>query len=120
MSEFIVKEINKDYAKYLVFSVTADSPLLHLQEIKKHIHLPNVNVIFDQLLQTGNVDNRFLTLSFENNDFNFSTAKHIKNDKVDIETKTEIANFLRQNSLILKYSILLSTQKELIEKGGIL
>ncbi|MDR2047195.1 MAG: type II toxin-antitoxin system RnlB family antitoxin [Clostridiales bacterium] len=120
MDEFIVKQINKNCAKYLVFGTSVESPLFLLDEIARRVsHESGTKVIFDQLLQTGNGDNRFLEISIDNGKFDLSTVKHIDSMTVDNEVKVEIAEFLRTNESILKYSILLTSQKEVIANGGV-
>ena len=53
MEDFIIKKIDKSYAKYLIFGITANSPLFCLDEIEKSINLSKGDIIvFDQLLQT--------------------------------------------------------------------
>ncbi len=118
MKSFIIKQIDKDYAKYLIFGITVESPLFQLFEICEDITISDGDsVIFDQLLQTGNAANRFLTLSFSNGEFDFGSAKNIDLNIVDAEVKTFACNFLRENIDILKYSILLSEQKDAILSG---
>lgn len=117
--DFIVKEINKEYAKFLIVGISVNSPLFLLQEIKEQINLRKGDVIlFDQLMQTGDADNRFLSVTFGSEEFDLSTAKHRERSVVDDETKSIIADFLRENLMVLKYSILLTQQKEVILHGG--
>ena len=118
MKNFIIKQIDKTYAKYLIFGTTVDSPLFQLFDICKDITISDGDcVIFDQLLQTGNAANRFLTLSFSNGEFDFGSAKNIDLNIVDSEIKTFACDFLRENIHVLKYSILLSEQKDVILSG---
>jgi len=119
--EFVIQKINKNYAKYLVFGISAESPLFLLNEIKGQLSLKQGEIVlFDQLLQTGNSDNRFLLLTFDGKDFDLSTIKHIDLSIVEDDVKVLVANFLRNNTALLKYSILLAQQKELLLKGGTL
>lgn len=119
MDAFIIKQIDKKYAKYLIFGTTVESPLFQLQEIKKAINIMNGDkIIFDQLLQTGNADNRFLIMSFLNDNFDYGTAKNIDTKTIDIDIRSFGCSYLRSNTLLLKYSILLSEQKEIILNGG--
>lgn len=117
--DFIIREINKKYAKFLIFGVSAESPLFFLQEIKKQLN-PNKGdiIVFDQLLQVGDTEDRFLSLTFGDVDFDLSTVTHLENTVVDDETRSIIADYLRKNTLLLKYSVLLSQQKEVILRGG--
>ena len=119
MQDFIIRQINKEYAKYLVFGTTVESPLFQLFEIQNSINILNgEKIIFDQLLQTGNADNRFLIMTFYEGNFDYSSAQNIDAENIENDVKALGCNFLRENSLILKYSILLSDQKEHILNGG--
>lgn len=119
MQDFIIRQINKEYAKYLVFGTTVESPLFQLFEIQNSINILNgEKIIFDQLLQTGNADNRFLIMTFYEGNFDYSSAQNIDVQNIENDVKAFGCNFLRENSLVLKYSILLSDQKEYILNGG--
>lgn len=119
--DLIIREINKKYAKFLVFGTSADTPLFFLQEIGDQTRLSKGDaVLFDQLLQTGDADNRFLIIKFGDNDFDLSTISHLDREKIDLETKEIVASFLRSNPLVLRYSILPEQQKETILDGGII
>ena len=119
MQDFIIRQINKEYAKYLVFGTTVESPLFQLFEIQNRINILNgEKIIFDQLLQTGTADNRFLIMTFYEGNFDYSSAQNIDAKNIENDVKALSCNFLRENSLILKYSILLSDQKEHILNGG--
>ncbi len=120
MNDVVVKKIDDEKFDYLVFSLTSESPLFQLAFIKETLaNTGRINVLFDQLLQTGDSSNRFLSVAFEN-DFDFITAKQINCNEIDKSIKMIIAEYLRQNILILRYSILLSQQKEIIKNGGII
>lgn len=119
MDGVIIKKLKCNFAQYLVFSISSDSPMFYLEEIKEQMILSEGDVvIFDQLLQTGNSDNRFLAMTFSNGVFDFSSIHHLDKDNVAIEVKNEVSNYLRNNTLLLKYSILLGKQKEIILNGG--
>ena len=118
MKNYIIKEINKDDAKYLVFGTSVESPLYNLEEIKKEIQCLNgERIIIDQLLQTGNGENRFIVLSYSNGDFDLNSI-HISSNKNTCSCiKSFGCDFLRNHLSILEYSILLSEQKEAIING---
>ena len=121
MNDFIIKQIHKDYAKYLVFGTSVESPIFLLDEIKKQLCIEEgENVLFDQLLQTGNAGNRFLAITINNDNFDFGSVRHIDTAMVDEEVRAEIVKFLRANETILKYSILMASQKEIVVRGGII
>ena len=121
MSGIIIEKLNNKFAKYLVFSTTTESPLFALEDISNQVSLVDGDMlIFVYLLQTGDAENRFIALTYQNSTFDFSTIKHIQNDKIDNEIRNKVADYLRANVILLKYSILLSKQKECILNGGII
>lgn len=121
MKDFVIKKTENSFVKYVVFGITAESPIFLLDEIKKELALSGGDkVLFDQLLQTGNTINRFLVLTYDMDDFNLSSANNINASYVGVAEKSVISDFLRENDEILKYSILLNEQKEIIASGGVL
>lgn len=119
MKEFIIEQINKPYAKYLIFGITVNSPLFCLDEIEKSIDLLNGDcIVFDQLLQTGNTNNRFLAMSIDNGHFDMGSARNMDGSIIDTEMRKIGCDFLRENAEILKHCILVSEQKEAITLGG--
>ena len=121
MENYILKKLNEQDVKYLVFGTSVESPLFFISEIAKKIkESEEVEVLFDQLLQTGNAENRFLMLKLNNGIFELSSATCINPKTISNNIKFEITEFLRQNPQILNYSILLNEQKKIIEQGGII
>lgn len=121
MDGIVIEKLNNKFAKYLVFSATTESPLFALEDISNQVSLTDGDVIiFDQLLQTGNAENRFIALTYQNGTFDYSTIRHLQTEEVDNEIRNKIAEYLRENVILLKYSILLSKQKEFILNGGII
>lgn len=119
MNNYIVEKINNKLAEYLIFGITVDSPLFELNDIIVENTFSNGDrIIFDQLLQTGNSKNRFLIMTFSNGVFDYSSAVNIDVDSVNDDIRIYISNFLRANEKILKYSILPSSEKAGILKGG--
>ena len=120
MKEYILKHIDQDNIDYLVFGTSVESPFFCLTEITKDIKADKVvKVLFDQLLQTGNSKNRFLMLELKDGTFELNSAICIDPKAVSNEIKLHIADFLRHNPQVLKYSILLNEQKKIIKQGGI-
>lgn len=121
MENYVLKKVNQDNIEYLVFGTSVESPLFCIAEIAKNIReKKEVKVLFDQLLQTGNAENRFLMIELKNGTFELSSATCINPRIISDEIKKQITEFLRQNPQILKYSILLNDQKKIIERGGII
>ena len=79
MNGIIIERLNNSFAQYLIFSVTTESPLFELDDILRHTPFVDGDIIIiDQLLQTNNVDNRFMTVVYKNRTFDYSTIKEIK------------------------------------------
>lgn len=121
MGNYIIKRIDFENIKYLVVGTSVESPLFYMSEIEKDINdIKEVNVLFDQLLQTGNSDNRFLLIKLKNGLFELNSAKSVSSEDMKNNIKIEISEFLRNNPKVLNYSILSSEQKKFIEEGGII
>jgi hypothetical protein len=76
--------------------------------------MQNGNILIDQLLITGNNNNRFLSLNIKNGSFDFSTASNVEADFLYHQlTSSE----LKKNRPLLDNSILSSKQKSLIRSG---
>lgn len=119
MEDLIFEKLENDNLQYVVFSISEESPLFYLDELKELIDIEEGSmIVFDQLLQTGDVDNRFLCLKYSNGTFDFSSIKHLSKKDVGENVYSVISNYLRKNRLLLRYSILLEEQKEKIIKGG--
>ena len=119
MKDIIINKSNNPKIKYVIFSISTDSPLFLRDEINKNIYLENgQSVLFDQLLQTGDSSNRFLSLKFVNGTFDLSSIQHIDKKKIDETLYKFISDFLRNEQRLLHYSILLEEQKNFILSGG--
>ena len=121
MENYVLRKLKQDSIKYLIFGTSVESPLFAINEIANKIkENKEVEVLFDQLLQTGNAENRFLMIKLKNGKFELNSATCIQPEMISQAIKNEITEFLRQNPQILKYSILLNEQKKTIEQGGII
>lgn len=119
MNDYVIERIDEEIAKYLVFGITVNSPLFELNEIKDSLPISNgEKVVFDQLLQTGNSDNRFLIMTFNDDDFDYGSAININNRQINDQIRHFISDYLRGHDTILKYSILPSDEKTTIINGG--
>lgn len=122
MNNCVIEKIDKDYAGFLVFGTSVESPLFDLLEIQECLNLQEkeVFVLFDQLLQTGNSENRYLKMKIVNGCFDYESAINVDAGLIEDDIKAYVCDYLRRNEIILKHSILLSDQKESILRGGIL
>lgn len=119
MKDIIINKSNNPKIKYVIFSVSTNSPLFSLDDINKNIHLENgQSILFDQLLQTGDSDNRFLCLDFLNDNLDLSSIRQVNKNQIDESLYKFISEYLRKEQLLLRYSILLEEQKKFILNGG--
>lgn len=86
------------------------------QELQKQ-NIGNAKILIDQLLITGNTNNRFISIEFVDGNLIFPTAVPIKADSIYHQFTTD---YLKKRKDILKNSILSSYQIALIEKGYVL
>ena len=83
MKDIIINKSNDPLVKYVIFSISVDSPLFSLNEIAKNILLEDGQIIlFDQLLQTGDSSNRFLILKFINGEFDLSSIQNVEKKQI--------------------------------------
>ena len=122
MDSFIIEKLYNSTADYLVFGTSVESPLFELMKIQDDISciIKDATIIFDQLLQTGKTENRFMVMKLVDGRFDYDSAKNIAPQLVDDSIKAFICNYLRDNTAVLRHSILLFDQKNVILSGGII
>lgn len=114
MNNFIIKETNMEsYNRFLLW-LSFESLIYHFEEIEKDpmILHSSGKILIDQLLITGNGDNRFICCNFENGKLNFKTAEIVL--PTDYFRK-ETVQWLHDNYSYVKYSILTDNQRRKIE-----
>ncbi len=101
----------------MVVCLSYESIFSYVADVQKQIYkkgITNGVILFDQLLISGNGENRFLSIKFQNGSFDYMSAKNVEADDIYHQlTSSE----LRKNEDILKQSILSEKQKVLITKG---
>lgn len=80
-------------------------------------NITKAHVLIDQLLITGNNNNRFLSVDFENGNLWFSTASIVPGDLI---YRQITASYLKRKNDYLRNSILSNNQKELLKRGCVL
>ncbi len=105
-----------DYSA-LVILCNSDSPLQYLEDIATDLrdNLIEGNILIDQILHSGNNEERFIECKFDQGMFTRNSFKFVRIPK-DSEFRKKTCNFLSETSLI-EYSILSSIQKKMINKG---
>ena len=86
MQNFILKEINQDGYDRFLLCLSFDGLATCLNSIEASLELAHTSgkILIDQLLITGNNDNRFLSCDFSNGRLDFKTAKNIMNIAMEI------------------------------------
>lgn len=109
--------VNEDSIGWYVIGLTHESileyfPMIQLEVGKDAFYTGNI--LFDQLLSTGNGKNRFIQCTVKEGKIDLSTAKNIVPQELfKIITSEE----LRRNRKVLDNSILTERQRLLITKG---
>ncbi|MDR0697251.1 MAG: type II toxin-antitoxin system RnlB family antitoxin, partial [Christensenellaceae bacterium] len=97
-----IKEINKDYAKYLVFSVSCESVFDEIKWIEKKINDKNdCMVLFDKLVQCFNGPNRFILVPLRKGKFVMQQKRVLDQSLVGDDIRAEISDVLRGNEILL-------------------
>lgn len=116
MCEYIIKEIDVDgYDKYLL-CLNSESLIDCFASIEGFHKLANVSgrLLIDQLLITGNGDNRFLCCNYNNGKIDVTTAVNVIPDR-SVHVLT--IQLLRENYCFVENSILTESQRQHIKKG---
>lgn len=113
MSNFIIKEINKDGYDRFLLCLSFDSLLSYLGSIESSLKAVSDSgkVLIDQLLITGNNDNRFLSCDFSHGKFDFTTARIVNPANFFRE---ETVDLLHDNYGYVENSILTDSQRQKI------
>lgn len=102
--------------KVLIIIQTSESPFDYIKEITKNLKLINFNgtVIIDELLHSGNNNDRFICAEFVNGNFIHESFDFLCVPKKD-PLRNYISNYLKNDSEYLELSGLTSAQRNLIE-----
>lgn len=116
MNEYVVKKVNtKDYDRFLL-CLTFESLLSYLDSIESSplIIEESGNILIDQLLVTGNGDNRFISCKFQHGKLDFATAHAVQPDEYFREITTK---WLNNHYCYVEHSILTEHQRHCIKAG---
>ena len=109
--------LNADHYDCMVLCLSYESIFSYMDSLQKEISRSGISdgmILIDQLLISGNGNNRFLSMKFSNGTFDYTSAKNM-----DVEKKYhQITSIeLKNNDKILENSILSDHQISLIKKG---
>lgn len=121
MNNFDIINLNENDAKILVIMKTSDSPFDFVNEIQEQLKMMEFSGLFviDELLHSGNNQERFISGFFDGNSFDDSKFKF--EDVAKKSTiRSYICDYLKTDLEILKYSSLTDKQQKLILRGCVI
>jgi hypothetical protein len=116
MKEFALRKIEDGH--YYLFCLGFESILNYLHDLEnaEEIKTNEGVLIIDQLLVTGNGENRFIVCDFSNGAIDFSRARNIP-PKAELDALA--LNIMQENFNLLDSSILTKKQRDLIYEGNL-
>lgn len=121
MNEFDIIVVNEEKENILIVMKTSEPPFDYISEIESSLrdkHYIGV-VIIDELLHSGNTEERFIRGYFDGNEFDsgqFAFEIVAKKSKL----REYICCYLFKDKECLEFSILTTKQQKLIERGCII
>lgn len=115
MDEYLIEKIDiNGYDRYLL-CLTFESIMNYLSEIESSPSIMNCSgkLLIDQLLVTGNGDNRFISCNFKNGKLDMDTAHSVKPDDC---FRTITIEWLHNNYAYVENSILTEYQRQCIKE----
>lgn len=114
MNEYEIIKTNKEDYGRLVLCLTFESLFTYIQKIEEALmhECNNERILIDQLLVTGNGQNRFMSMSFVNGKLDFKSAEIV----YPVEFyRRETIEWLRSHFLYVENSILTDVQRQNIK-----
>ena len=114
MAEFKIINTNYDGYDRLILCLTYESLLTYIKKIERVLaeSKKDETILIDQLLITGNGNNRFMSCSFINGKFDFKTAHSVIPQEY---YRQATIKFLHDNYCYVENSILTETQRQNIK-----
>ncbi len=102
----------------IIILKTSEAPFEILDSIAEYLSKNNFsgNIIIDQLLHSGNNNERFIVGNFDGKQFDTTSFRFEKLKKQSPERKY-MCEYLRSDDDIINFSILTTEQKNLIKHG---
>ena len=113
MNEYEIIKTNKEDYGRLILCLTYESLFTYIQKIEEALmhECNNERILIDQLLVTGNGQNRFISMSFIKGKLDFKSAEIVY--PVEFYRK-ETIEWLREHFLYVENSILTDVQRQKI------
>ena len=121
MNNFDIVNLDNKEIKLLVIMKTSDSPFDFVNELQEQLRTLDFSGLFviDELLHSGNNDERFISGFFDGNSFDNSKFKFENIDKKSI-IRSYMCNYLKSDLEVLNYSSLTDKQQKLISHGCVI
>lgn len=121
MNNFDIVNLDNKEIKILVIMKTSDSPFDFVNELQEQLRTIDFSGLFviDELLHSGNNEERFISGFFDGNSFDNSKFKFENIDKKSI-IRSYMCNYLKSDLEVLNYSSLTDKQQKLISHGCVI
>lgn len=121
MNNFDIVNLNETDIKILIVMKTCDSPFDFVNELQEELKIIQFSGAFviDELLHSGNNEERFISGFFDGKSFDNSKFKFESIEKKS-KLRNYICEYLKSDLDVLKYSSLTEKQQKLISHGCII
>lgn len=121
MNNFDIINLDDQNVKILVVMKTCDSPFDFVNELQEQLKMIEFSGIFviDELLHSGNNEERFISGFFDGNAFDNSKFRFENIAKKSI-IRSYICEYLKSDLEVLNYSSLTDKQQKLISHGCVI
>ncbi len=121
MNNFDIVNIDNKDIKILIVMKTSDSPFDFINEIQEKLKIIGFSGLFviDELLHSGNNEERFICGFFDGDSFDNSKFR-FKDIAKKSDIRSYICNYLKSDLEVLNYSNLTDKQQKLISHGCVI
>lgn len=121
MNDFDIINLDDQNVKILVVMKTSDSPFDFVNEIQEQLKMMEFSGLFviDELLHSGNNDERFISGFFDGNSFDNSKFRFENIDRQSV-IRRYMCDYLKSDLEVLNYSGLTDKQQKLISHGCVI
>lgn len=118
MNDFEIINLEENELKILIIMKTCDSPFDYMDELQEQLRMIKFSGTFmiDELLHSGNNDERFISGFFDGDSFDNSKFK-FENITKKNPIRNYVCQYLQVNLDVLEYSGLTEIQQKLISRG---
>ncbi len=121
MNNFDIVSLDDENLKILIVMKTCDSPFDFANELQEQLKTIGFSGLFviDELLHSGNNEERFISGFFDGDSFDNSKFKFENIAKKSV-IRSYICDYLKSDLDVLNYSVLTDKQQKLISHGCII